>query len=47
MKSCGLQASFDTLMRFVNQILWPQEVAKVTDGKEKTIIGKNIGFVNF
>ena len=36
-----------TLVRFLRLIVWPQQVAELTNGKKKKITGENLGFVKF
>ena len=43
-ESCGLYNLFGTLVRLLRLLVWPQEIAKVTDGKERKI---SFGLVNF
>ena len=44
---CDVQRSFETLVRSLRPLIWPQRPRKVTDGKEKKITGENLRFVNF
>ena len=42
-----LNYKFDTLVRFLRILVWPQEVPELTDGKKSKIIGENLEFVNY
>ena len=35
------------LVRLLMLLVWPKEVVKLTDGRERKIIGKNFEIVNF